>query len=220
MVLQKQSWVISEVLTINTASAEIHLSETWWPHKESCCAEGVPPTLAQPRKALLSLGKGHLLRVFFPNLILPDLSHKLTIHNQPQDFPAWGCSAEPSTRGQLGKGMWWACLAQDETATNSMLIIVLVTSSLTRCNPLQPFPKALCSGNASHNKRRGSVLSQLPQDPFSDVIWARHSTISYLCSWISKRLSFKNPVMPLNDVFAISLSLSSINCRSGMLCAV
>lgn len=155
-----------------------------------------------------------------PNLILPALNHKLTIHNQRQGFPARGCSAEPSSRGQLGKGKWWACLAQDETAANSMLIIMLVTSSLTRCNPLQPFPLALCLGNASHNKSKGGVLSQLPQDPFSDVIWARHSTISYLCSWISKRLSFKNPIMPLNDVFAISLSLSSINCRSGMFCAV
>lgn len=155
-----------------------------------------------------------------PDLILPGLNHKLTIHNQRQGFRARGSSAEPSTRGQLGKGMWWACLARDETAANSMLIIMLVTSSLTRCNPLQPFPMALCLGNASHNKSKGSVLSQLPQDPFSDVIWARHSTISYLCSWISKRLSFKNPIMPLNYVFAISLSMSSINCRSGMLCTV
>lgn len=156
----------------------------------------------------------------YPNLILFGLSHKLTTHEEHQVFPARDCSAEPSTRGQLGKGMWRTCLAQDETAANSMLIIMLVTSSLTRCNPLQPFPMALCLGNASHNKSKGSVLSQLPQDPFSDVIWARHSTISYLCSWISKRLSFKNPIMPLNDVFAISLSPSSINCRSGMLCAI
>lgn len=155
-----------------------------------------------------------------PSLILPGFSHKFTIHNQHRDFPARSCSAEPSTRGQLGKEMYWACLAQDETAANSMLIIMLVTSSLTRCNPLQPLPMALCLGNASHNKSKGSALSQLPQDPFSDVIWARHSTISYLCSWISKRLSFKNPIMPLNDVFAISLSLSSINCRSGTLRAV
>lgn len=69
-------------------------------------------------------------------------------------------SAEPSsTRGQLVKRVWWTCLAQDETGTNLMLIIMVVISSLIRCNPLQPSSMALYLGNASHNKSKGSVLS-------------------------------------------------------------
>lgn len=63
--------------------------------------------------------------------------------HQNKGFPACGYSAEPSSsRGQLVKGMRCACLAQDEAATNLMLITMVVISFLTRCNPFQPSPMA------------------------------------------------------------------------------
>lgn len=149
-----------------------------WPHK-GAMLEGCQPLKLDPANLSFPLEKDICLGLFLLIWALlacewPIHSHSLTSREARQKCgshlwpslglgpsPGFSClSAEPSsTRGQLVKRVWWACLAQDETGTNLMLIIMVVISSLIRRNPLQPSPMALYLGNASHNKSKGSVLS-------------------------------------------------------------